>query len=155
MMSNFEHFTWHRLLQEELDLFHPVVVITNQKYVYDHLTAFSGLLASNLPVNIIVLNQEHISVPNQHLSWEDASHQFRQELAALAISQRNVFTFQTGLYNPGYLRNGLEQCIKSNAPGVCHISMIGAQSVSENSPGIPALAAQAGRYFPFLQIRCG
>lgn len=147
----FEHFTWHRLYEDELNLFHPVVLIVDHKYVFDHLSSYSKLLSSNLPINIIVLNQEYISVPDQYISWEDASHQFRQELATLTIAHRNVYTFQAGLDSPNFLCNGLKECIKSTSPGVCHLSMAAENSTSDTAAYLPAKAAKAGRYFPAIK----
>jgi ferredoxin len=146
----FEHFTWHRLFEDELNLFHPVVLIVEHQYVFDHLSAYSKLLSSNLPINIIVLNQEYISVPDQRISWEDASHQFRQELATLTIAHRNVYTFQAGLDNPDYLCKGLKHCIKSTSPGICHLSLTADNATSDTAADLPAKAAKAGRYFPTI-----
>ena len=147
----FEHFTWHRLFEDELNLFHPVVLIVEHQYVFDHLSSYSKLLSSNLPINIIVLNQEYISVPDQRISWEDASHQFRQELATLTSAHRNVYTFQAGLDNPDFLNIGINNCIKSTSPGVCHISLTGSKAGADMTSFLPARAAMASRYFPSIK----
>ncbi|MEQ9403900.1 MAG: ferredoxin [Cyclobacteriaceae bacterium] len=143
----FEHFTWHRLLENELNLFHPIVLLIGHEFLFDHLTSFSRLLASNQPVNILVLNHELISVPGS-ISWEDASHQFRQEPAALTISHRNVYTLQAGMDDPSFLYKGLENCLKSVAPGVCHLSLSMDDSRTEAASYLIARGETAGRYFP-------
>ncbi len=144
----FEHFTWHRLLDEELNLIHPMVLVVGHHDLYEHLSAFSRLIASNQPVNIIVINNEMVSVPNNSISWEDAAHQFRQELAALAISHRNVFTFQASMDNPEFLYSGLANCLQSTAPGICHLSVAEDLSSVGIDGYLAAKAEVAGRYFP-------
>lgn len=146
----FQHFTWHRLLDEELTLFHPVVLIVEHQTVFDHLASFSRLLASNLPVNIVVLNDQLISMPNKEISWEDASHQFRQELAALAIAHRNVYTFQSTLDDPAELYQGLSASIKAPATTVIHL--LNASEVLDETldPSVRDCAAKAGRHFPSI-----
>lgn len=146
----FEHFTWHRLLQDELNLFHPIVLLVDHAYVYDHLSSFSKLLSSNLPVNIMVLNHDVISTPNDQVSWEDASHQYRQELAALVISHRNVYTFQSGMADPGYLHQGLKNCLEATSPGVCHVSVSHEKILADPLAILHIKASNAGRHFPSL-----
>ena len=143
----FEHFTWHRLLPEELSLFHSIVLIVNHGSVFDHLTSFSRLMASNQPIKVIVVNNELISKPTQHLGWEDASHQFRQELAALCIAHRNIYTLQSGLDDPSFLQAGLASLLKTTFPALCHLSVPkdGMLATGENS--VLTYAGHAGRYF--------
>ncbi|MDX1629466.1 MAG: hypothetical protein R3345_12245, partial [Fulvivirga sp.] len=47
----FEDFTWYRFTNDEMHLFQPIVVIVQHKYLMDHLTSYSQLVASNQPVN--------------------------------------------------------------------------------------------------------
>jgi hypothetical protein len=143
----FEHFTWYRLLQDELNLFPPIVLILTQAYLFENLTSLSHLLASNQPIKIVVLNQERITTPQKQLSWEDASHQFRQEIATLAIAHRNVYTFQSSLLDPSFVYQGLENCFKSTAPGICHLSVPKENVLSTSSHFLISKAANASRYF--------
>ncbi|SMG13319.1 hypothetical protein SAMN05661096_00588 [Marivirga sericea] len=147
----FEDFNWYRLLAEELKLFYPIVVVVNQPYVFDHLSSLSSLMASNKPIKVVVLNHEHISTPNQELMWEDASHQFRQEVAALAMAHRNVYTFQSSMADPSNVHQGLTNCFKSTAPGLCHLSVPMQDVSAEMSQYLVAKAANASRYFPAIQ----
>ncbi len=140
----FSYFSWHRLTDQELTLFHPLVIITDNHQVFDYLSSFSKLLASNQPINVIVYNNEMVSVANREVSWEDASHQYRQELAALAISHRNAYTFQSGMTDAEVLFIGLESCLRSTAPGVCHIFIPKGDIEYFQS----SITANAGRYFP-------
>ncbi|WMN11009.1 hypothetical protein QYS49_36835 [Marivirga salinae] len=144
----FEHFTWYRLLQDELNLFPPIVLLVTQAYLFDHLTSLSHLLASNKPIKIVVLNQEHITAPHEQLSWEDASHQFRQEIATLGIAHRNVYTFQSSMLDPTFTYQGLDNCFKSTAPGICHLSVPKENKLSNTSHFLISKAANASRYFP-------
>ncbi|WKV11427.1 hypothetical protein [Marivirga harenae] len=147
----FEDFNWYRLLAEELKLFYPIVVVVNQPYVFDHLSSLSSLMASNKPIKVVVLNHEHISTPKQELLWEDASHQFRQEVAALAMAHRNVYTFQSSMAEPSIVYQGLNACFKSTAPGLCHLSVPMQDVSAEMSQYLIAKAANASRYFPAIQ----
>ncbi len=144
----FQHFTWYRLLQEELNLFPPIVLIVTQQYLFEHLTSLSHLLASNQPIKIVVLNHERITAPHEQLSWENASHQFRQEITTLAIAHRNVYTFQSSMIDPSIVYHGLDNCLKSTAPGICHLSVPKNNNVNTASHYLISKAANASRYFP-------
>ena len=144
----FDHFTYHRLLPEELNLFHPIILVIHPNYLFQYLASFSRLMASNQPINVVVLNHELSSTPDQQVTWEDASHQFRQELAALAIAHRNVYTFQSSMDEPMVLYNGLANCLKSSFPGICHLSVPKDGTASKHSPLLISKAENVGRYFP-------
>lgn len=144
----FNNFTHYRLLPEELNLFHPIILLIDQQYLIKHLASFSGLVATNQPVNVVVLNHQLISVPDQQVSWEDASHQIRQELAALAIAHRNVYTFQGTMDDPSAIYQGLEKCLRSTFPGICHLSALKDETIYNANPVTIAKAANASRYFP-------
>jgi ferredoxin len=144
----FEHFTWYRLLPEELNLFHPIILVVHQHYLFEHLTSLSRLMASNQPINVVVLNHELISIPDRKITWEYASHQFRQEIAALAIAHRNVYTFQSSMDDPSVVYNGLAHCLKSISPGICHLSVPKDSTVATTSQSLIAKAENASRYFP-------
>ncbi|MEP1096131.1 MAG: ferredoxin [Cyclobacteriaceae bacterium] len=147
----FKHFTWHRLLEEELTLFHPLLLIVDHSYVMGNLTSFSKLIASNQPVKMLVVNDQLVSQPQQETSWEEASHHFRQELAAIAISHRNAYTFQSGIDDPVYLHKGLQGCLKSTAPAICHLLIPERKSRVDLQDYLFARAADQGRYFPKIQ----
>jgi hypothetical protein len=149
----FHHFNWHRFLDEELSLFPPMVILVEHAYLFEHLTTFSRLLASNLPINIVVLNHQKVSNPNKAIDWEDASHQSRQELATLAMSHRNVKVMQTGLDNPELLLAELHEALKVTSPVVCHLSVPTESSKSINEEILIAKAAAAGRYFPKITLQ--
>ena len=144
----FEHFTWYRLLQDELNLFPSILLIVTHQYLFEHLTSLSSLLASNQPIKIVVLNHERITSPHEQLKWEDASHQFRQEIATLAIAHRNVYTFQSSMLDPSTLYQGLDNCLKSTAPGICHLSVPKHKIVRSRIHYLISKAANASRYFP-------
>ncbi len=144
----FDHFSWHRLLPEELSLFQPIVLIVNQDYVFDDLSSFSKLLASNQPVKVIVVNHELISRPRPQLGWEDASHQFRQELAALCIAHRNVYTMQSSLDDPNFLLSGLRGLLQATYPALCHLSIPKEKGSNSMDNDLLTRAENAGRYFP-------
>lgn len=144
----FEHFTWYRLSKEELNLFHPVILICTKTYLFDHLASFSRLLASNRPIKILVLNQDLITAPEKELAWEDASRQYKQEIATLAISHRNVSIFQSGMDDPEYILEGIENCLKSTSPSICHLSIPKTEKLDGKKAMLIMKAENAGRYFP-------
>lgn len=144
----FSHFTWHRLFEEELNLFHPIVLILKQKYLLNRLSSLSELLASNQPVKVVAINSGVVSEPDQKTSWEDAAHQFKQELTAVAISQRSAYTFQAGIDNPAFLFEGLSGCLNSTSPSFCHLLLPQTKAKSEIRDYLSISAAVEGRYFP-------
>ncbi|MFT4736510.1 MAG: hypothetical protein ACI8QD_001708 [Cyclobacteriaceae bacterium] len=144
----FEHFTWHRFVTDELILLPPMFVMVSHDYLLDHLTSFSKLVAANQPVKVIVSKTEYVTTPNADLSWEDASHRIRQEVAALTIAHRNVYTFQSTMDRPKELYDALGKYIKSTLPGVCHLSLPSNDDAMITDPAVIAIAQNAGRYFP-------
>lgn len=146
----FDHFTWHRLKIDEIHLFHPLVVIADHALVFDLLASYSKLLASNIPVNLLVLNHQAVTRPNEDLSWEDASHQFRQELSTITIAQRNTFFHQSGLDDPQYLMDGLLKCLDHTNPAVCHVSNLIEQEQTLIDSTVISNGLTNSRYFPKL-----
>ncbi|MCS5491015.1 ferredoxin [Algoriphagus limi] len=144
----FDHFTWYRLSQEELNLFHPVILIVDKGYLFDHLTSFSKLLASNRPIKVLVLNQELITTPDKDLAWEDASRQYKQEIATLGIAHRNVSVFQSGMDEPELILEGIHDCLKSTSPSICYLSLPDEKELEGNTPSLIMKAENASRYFP-------
>ncbi|MDX1629044.1 MAG: hypothetical protein R3345_10125, partial [Fulvivirga sp.] len=96
----------------------------------------------------LVINNTQVTKPDPTLSWEDASHQFRQEVTALSIAHRNVFTFQCNLDNPLAVYEGMAECLGSTIPGMCYLSVPLAKSENNLHPAIIAKAQHAGRFFP-------
>lgn len=144
----FDHFSWYRLSTEERELFHPFILIVNSNDVIDQLENFSRLISFNWPIKILTLNDQLSTTPQMQISWEDASHRFRQEISTLAIAQRSVFTFQSTLVNPECLAQGLNRCLQSTSPCVLQLLI---PSGNESSDYLLAEAAKAGRYFPSVQ----
>ncbi|WNB16921.1 hypothetical protein [Marivirga arenosa] len=147
----FEHFNWHHLQEDELRLFVPVLCITDQNYLNNHLTSFGKMMMVNHPVNVVIINQELVSEPNPQLKWVDSSYKFRQEIAALAIAQRNIFTFQSTIAEPALLYEGVKKSLGSYAPSLIHISVPSNVRMTTLSRTLLANAANAGRYFPMVQ----
>ncbi len=144
----FESFSWHRFTAEELMLLQPIVVVVTNEYLINHLSSFSQLVATNQPVNIIVINEEYVTVPNPYINWEDASHQFRQEIAALTIAHRNVYTFQNCMDNPAVVYSGISQCLRATQPGVCHLAVPKVTEDTSHKVTTITRAQNAGRFFP-------
>lgn len=117
----FAHFTWHQLSKEELTLFHPVILVSEHTYVMKHLGSFSKLIAANTPVKLLVLNDQLVSEPEKDMSWEDASRQFREELATITISHRNAFLFQSSVADVAALQEGIERALEASTPAVIHL----------------------------------
>lgn len=148
----FDHFTWHRLKSDEIHLFHPLVVIADHSLLFDLLGSYTRLLASNLPVNLLILNRHSVTSRNEDLSWEDASHQFRQELSSITISQRNTFFHQCGLDDPHYFMEGLVQCLDTTNPAVCHISVISEKELASTDATVVSNGICESRYFPKISF---
>ncbi|NVJ87473.1 MAG: ferredoxin [Algoriphagus sp.] len=148
----FEHFTWYRLSKEELLLFHPILLIVDKGYLFEHLASFSRLLSSNRPIKVMVLNQELITAPDKQLTWEDASRQYKQEIASLAIAHRNVSVFQSSLDDPNFIQDGIQKFLKSTSPSICYLSIPESKKLDGKDPMLVMKAENAGRYFPKISF---
>ena len=150
----FAHFKWFKLTEEELALFPPVFLITSGAHLLrDGISAFSKLISSNKPINLLALTNRTVSEVDPNVDWEDASRGFRQELSAIAISHRDAFTFQAATDQPGLLMEGLRGALRTTAPSVVQVLVPGV----EDDPYVAFLkinAAADARYFPYLMYDC-
>ncbi|XOV94840.1 MAG: hypothetical protein ACFHWX_09060 [Bacteroidota bacterium] len=144
----FTHFTWYRLSEAEKNLFLPFILVLKQGFAISHLDKYSRLLTTNWPIKMLVLNHQVVSEPDEKVSWEDASHRFRQELTSITISHRSVFTFQTTLDDPKLLFDGLSTFVETGSPAVAHILI---PSSNKQADILSSWAALAGRYFPAIK----
>lgn len=142
----FEHFNWHRLKKDELALFHPIILCVDQDTTIDHLTTFSKVLSFNQPIKTFVFNRNIVSAPHTTLSWEDASHQIKQELSTFTISHRNVYYSQSGMDDPEILNEGIADCLRHSSAGICHFLIHSESSNSEQA--LVAKGATMSRFFP-------
>ncbi len=146
----FEHFKWFKLEQEELNIFPPVLLVTHSNDLLNEgMSQFAKLMVTNKPIKVVAVIDRTVNPTNPDIDWEDASLSFRQELAANALSHRNVFTLQCATDRPEGLLNGLRAGISSIAPALMHVLV----PTKGEDPLISFLkinAAAAGRYFPYL-----
>ena len=135
------------LLNEEKSLFHPMLLIMDAKLAKHNLNALSDLLSTNYPLNIFLLNNEQISTPKPEVSWEDASHGFRQELSTFITSHRNVFYYQGTSDRPAPLSDAINHGLRCSFPTVWHLLTTEEYSITDLSK---MQWARLSKYFPVL-----
>jgi ferredoxin len=146
----FDHFKWFKLEEEELNIFPPVVLFTHSNDLLDDgMSMFSKLMVANKPINVVALKDRTVNPTDPNIDWEDASISYRQELAANALSHRNVHTLQCAADRPGGLLNGIRAGMNSIAPSLMHI-LVPSQNDEPVISFLKINAAAAGRYFPYL-----
>ncbi|MEQ8357941.1 MAG: ferredoxin [Cytophagales bacterium] len=145
----FTHFTRHRFKKEEELLIQPIIIIVSYNELEVHMNSMLKLLQLNAPFKFIVLRNDLISQIVKEKSWEDAAHQYRQELSALAISHRNVTAFQSTIEDPMYLLKGFETLFGNPYPCIAQLLL---NSETEDNLDAEKLlkSASLGRYFPKL-----
>jgi ferredoxin len=150
----FNHFKWFKLSADELSLFPPVVMITGgTSLLKAGMSDFSNLLVSNKPVKVIALTNRVTNEINPDVDWEDASHGFRQELAAIALSHRGAHTLQCATDKPSCMRSGIFDAMSSTAPALMHL-LIPAKGDDHHVSFLKINAAAAGRFFPYISYDC-
>lgn len=146
----FNHFKWFKLDQEELTLFPPVVlVVRSNDLLTEGMHLFSNLVLSNKLVKIIALTTRTVNPTNPNIDWEDASLSFRQELAANALSHRNIHTLQCASDRPLALLQGIRSSLESASPSLMHL-LLPSLKDDLNIAFLKINAAAAGRYFPYI-----
>ena len=147
----FDHFKWFKLSGEELELFPPVIMVTGAAYLLrDAMTSFSSYMVSNKPVKLLALTNRTTHEVNPNVDWEDDSHSFRQELAAIAMSHRGAHTLQCASDHARSLLSGISASFDSITPSVMHV-LIPKSSEDREISFLKINAAAAGRYFPYLE----
>jgi ferredoxin len=150
----FDHFKWFKLSPEELELFPPVVLCTGSTDLIGFgLANLSNLLASNKPIKVLALTNRSVSAINPNLDWEEASHGFRQELAAIALSHRGTHTVQCAMDKPICLHDGIREALKSVSPALVH-TLVPAMGEDSRVSMLKLMAAATSRYFPYLSYNC-
>lgn len=146
----FAHFKWFKLSTDELALFPPVVLITGGAHLLrDGMAEFSKLLSSNKPIKVLALTNRTNHEIDPEVEWEDASHSFRQELAALALSHRAAHTLQCAADRPTEMLYGISAGISSISPAVMHM-LVPEKDEDNHVAFLKINAAAAARYFPYL-----
>jgi ferredoxin len=118
----FLNFNWSNFTVEELAVCPPVIIIEDSDTILEaELTTFSALLARNKPIRIIALKRiaPFESFGNGKLKEDTIPN--KAELAALAISQRNVFTLQSSGFHSNHLFQGLKGGFTAGSPALFHI----------------------------------
>lgn len=150
----FDHFKWFKLTIEELELFPPVVLCMGTSDLLGAgLAELSNLFASNKPIKVLSLTNRTVSSINPNLDWEEASHGFRQELAAIALSHRGTHTVQCAIDKPISLHNGIRDAVKSVSPGLIH-TLVPTLGDDSRVSMLKLMAAATSRYFPYLTYNC-
>lgn len=150
----FNHFKWFKLDPEELALFPPVILATGGFHLLrDGMAHFSNLLVSNKPIKVLAITDRTTNEVIPGVDWEDASHGFRQELAALALSHRGAHTLQCATDKPALLRSGIAEAINTTSPALIHL-LVPAPSNDAHISFLKINAAASARFFPFLAYDC-
>lgn len=150
----FNHFKWFKLAPEELSLFPPVILVTGGAHLLrDGMSDFSNLLVSNKPIKVLALTNRTTNEVNPDVDWEEASHSFRQELAAIALSHRGAHTLQCTADKPAGMRSGIADAINTSFPALMHL-LIPAKGEDARVSFLKINAAAAGRFFPYLAYNC-
>lgn len=146
----FEHFTWHRLTDEELQWFPPVFFVGETAGFLKHnVDRFTTLLAANKPIRLIAIDKRMGNPPEPGVDWEDASHSYRRELSTLTLAFRSTHTFQGAINQPIEVYHGMQRCLQVNAPSIMHWLIPEAHEI-RLSEILKLSAAVEGRFFPFL-----
>lgn len=146
----FDHFTWHRLSDDELNYFPPVFFIGEAAgFLKNNLSRFSSLLAANKPIRLVAIDKRLVNAPNPDVDWEDASHGYRQELAALAFAHRSTHTFQCAVNQPVDVFKGMSYCLSVAAPSIMHLLIPDTNEIKMTEV-LKLSAAVEGRFFPFI-----
>ncbi len=146
----FAHFTWHRLTHQEMQLVTPVIFVgETQGFLRNNLARFSALVSLNKPIRLLAIEKRLLNAPNADVDWEDASHGYRQELAALAIAHRSAHTFQCAANQPVHMFKGIFSCLEVDSPSIMHflIPDTGEVKITEI---LKLSAAVESRYFPSI-----
>ncbi len=145
----FLHFTRHRFKKEEEQLIQPVIIIVSNDELENHMDSLFKILQFNAPFKIFVLCNDMLSPIQKELSWEDAAHQYRQEMAALAISHRNVTALQSTIEDPAFLFKGFETLFSNPNPCIAQL-LINTDKALELDSEKQLKAASCSRYYPKL-----
>lgn len=146
----YNNFSWHRLTKEELGYFPPVIFIgETHGFLQNNLARFSALLALNKPIRLLAIDKRLVNAPNPDIDWEDASHGYRQELAALAFAHRSTHTFQCAINQPLDAYCGMKKCLEVEAPSIMHF-LIPESNEVKLIEVLKLSAAVEGRFFPSI-----
>ena len=146
----YNNFSWHRLTKEELGYFPPVIFVgETHGFLKNNLARFSSLLALNKPIRLMAIDKRLVNAPNPDIDWEDASHGYRQELAALAFAHRSTHTFQCAINQPIDAYNGMQKCLEVEAPSIMHFLIPESDEVKLIEV-LKLSAAVEGRFFPSI-----
>ncbi|WP_420319022.1 hypothetical protein [Ekhidna sp.] len=141
----FTHFTWYRLSNVEKVIFRPIILQIDHQLIMQQLDDLSELLSTNWPIKLLVMNHLLVSEPVATISWEEASHRYRPELAALTVAHRNVATYQLTTTDPGALIETIQNWIQMTQPAMMHLLV-----PNDENEFINVKAAVYGRYFPTM-----
>jgi ferredoxin len=146
----FQYFSWHRITHDELVFFPPVIFVgETQGFLQNNLSRFSSLLSQNKPIRLIALEKRLVNAPDENIDWEDASHSYRQELAAIAIAHRSAHTFQCAINHPIPAYLGMKKCLDVVAPSIMHFLIPEAGEIKLTEI-LKLSAAVESRFFPIV-----
>jgi ferredoxin len=114
-------FDWQAMSREEMLLIPPVVVVeTGERLRGRSLNAFSALLLSGRPIQVLVL--EPISPAPAGDTWEALSG-YHPGLGYIAVAHREAMVLQATLAHPAQLLDGLGKMATALGPAAALVSV--------------------------------
>jgi ferredoxin len=144
----FNGYTSSHLTAEDLELTPPILLyVTSQFMDETQLAAITEILKTDLPIKIILLNNDVIDesglLPDQP-TWST-------KFASMAIALNNVYVFQSAIADGELFANGIINGLKYNGPALFNIYTGGSQESFSSLPLelVSSLAVES-RAFPTL-----
>lgn len=143
----FNEFTTNHLTAEDLEQTPPIMLYLNSQHMDEtQLAAITEILTTDLPIKIILLNNDVMDesglLPDQQ-TWST-------KFAKMAISLNNVYVYQSTVADGEQFANGILNGMKYNGPALFNI-FIGTEDDSLSVPlELISSMAEKSRAFPTL-----
>jgi len=143
----FNEYSTNHLTAEDLEITPPILLYVNSQFMDEtQLAAISEILTTDLPIKIILLNNDVIDqsdlLPDQP-TWST-------KFANMAIALNNVYVFQSAVADGEQFAGGILNGMKYNGPALFNI-YAGPEGNSSSVPfDLLSLMAVESRAFPTL-----
>jgi len=143
----FETFGLANLSEDDIRRMPAHVVIAERLQLLREPEEFLSLLAGNIPVNVFAVSRlKELERPGQ----ADDEPLFREELADLALTQRNTFVFQGAADLPEPLFNSIRNGLNAAGPAFWNLLLPELDSADPYRDYVYLTTAIESRYFPRL-----
>ncbi len=119
-----EQLHWNDLTFEEKQLCPPLLLVGGDDLLAGQgFSQVSLLLNSSYPVKIVVFSELDCGLANQGLHEHKLHHRYdsRNNLAMMAMSQRNAYVAQTSIANNSHLQQCVDELLSYTAAGLIRI----------------------------------